>query len=209
MRTSKPFSTISYNSLEFLNEKLGMLLQKRLITFYAFVKHYPEEDERKEHKHLYIIPNGQIDTDSVTDYLQEMDLTNPLKPLGVMPWQSSKWADWFLYTSHDTAYLASKNQTRKYHYTQEDFVTSHDDFFLEQIHTIDRTKYIKTQEFVDQIKSGATLFEMVAKGQIPAPQFLQYSSMYSYIKNEITERNGRVTHSPNVDKETGEIIDDE
>lgn len=197
MRTSKPFSTISYNSDDFLNNKLNDLINKRFISFFCFVNHYAEEEETKSHKHLFIIPNGQINTDNFSDILQELDITNPLKPLGIMPCQSSKWADWYLYTTHDVSYLASKGQLRKFHYTKEDFTSSNNDFFIELIHTIDKSKYVKTQEFVSQILDGNSFFDMVAKGQIPAPQFNQWLSMYNFIKSS----------TQNIDFTTGEVID--
>ena len=212
MKTSRPFSTISYNTVDFLNAKLSDLVNKRMISFYAFVEHYAEEDEKKAHKHLYIMPNGQLQTDQITDLLQEMDPQNPLKPLGVMPFQSSKWSDWYLYCIHDTAYLASKGQSRKHHYNETDFYSSDSDFLHELIHTIDRAKYFKTQEFVNKIQQGVSLYDLVTTGNIPAPQFNQWQNMYSFIKHGITERNGRETHTPKdriikVDSETGTIIE--
>ena len=82
MKTSKPFSTISYNSPEFLSVKLDYLVKRRKILFWAYVHHLPEVDEKKPHKHLLIVPNGQINTDEVLlDYLIELDPKKPDKPL--------------------------------------------------------------------------------------------------------------------------------
>jgi hypothetical protein len=208
LRTSKPFSTISYNSPEFLTEKLNDLVQRRVVSFFAFVKHYKEDDEKKDHIHLIVFPNGQYQTDALHDYLLEPDITDlTKKPLGIMPCVNSKFGDWYLYTSHDAAYLASKGQTRKYHYLEEDFVSSDSDFLHELIRTIDRTKYAKTQDFVDQVKNGVSFKDMVVKGQIPAPQFNQWRAMYEYLMFGNTFRNDRETHSPKVDPETGEVIE--
>lgn len=208
MKTTKPFSTISYNSEQFLKSQLDKLVTTRKIAFYTFVFHYAEADENKNHRHLIIFPNGQIQTDSVTDLLQELDLNNPLKPLGVMPWRSSKWDDWYLYASHDSAYLASKGQARKHHYQESDFVCSDSDYLHELISTIDRTKYAKTQEFVEKISNGVSFIDLLKSGQIPAPQFNQWRSMYEFIQGDILCRNDRITHSPfgDVDNETGELI---
>lgn len=208
MKTSKPFSTISYNSIDFLSIKLQELTQRRVINFYSFVYHFKEEDERKDHIHLIVFPNGQYQTDALQDYLLEPDMKDlTKKPLGIMPCQSSKWGDWYLYCSHDSAYLASKGQVRKYHYNEEDFYSSDSDYLHELIHTIDRTKYAKTQDFVNQVKMGIPLGEMLLKGQIPAPQFNQWKSMYEYLKCDETFRNGNETHTPLVN-EDGEIIKD-
>lgn len=207
MKTSKPFSTISYNSSEFLSVKLNDLVQRRVISFFAFIKHYKEEDESKDHIHLIVFPNGQYQTDALQDYLLEPDLTDlTKKPLGIMPCQSSKWGDWYLYACHDTAYLASKTQTRKYHYSEEDFVSPDKDYLHELIRTIDRTKYAKTLDFVNQVKAGVEFNEMVNKGQIPVPQFNQWYSMYEYLRYGDTFRNYGISHTPKVDPETGETI---
>lgn len=209
MKTSKPFSTISYNSSEFLSVKLDELVQRNVISFYAFIRHYKEEDERKDHIHLILFPNGQYQTDALKDFLLEPDYSDlSKKPLGIMPCQSSKWGDWYLYTCHDAAYLASKGQTRHYHYLEQDFKTSDEDYLHELICTIDRTKYAKTQDFVEQVKKGVPLAEMLTKGQIPAPQFNQWRSMYEYIKSEnIVIRAGRDTHTPVVNSDTGEVLE--
>lgn len=217
MKTTKPFSTISYNSKDFLQGKLDELIQKRAIAFYAFVKHYREEDEKKDHIHLLIMPNGQIQTDSVIDILQELDPASPLKPLGVMPFHSSKWADWFLYSCHDSGYLASKGQSRKHHYEEKDFVCSDEDYLHEMVTTIDRSKYAKTQDFVQKVSNGASFLEMLKAGQIPAPQFNQWLSMYEFIQTGATYRNGRYSHTPadseaehkvKVNEDTGEVEED-
>ena len=121
MRTQRSFSTISYNTDTFLNQKLGELEKRRAISFWCWIDHYPEDDELKRHKHVFIIPNGQIDTDTVRKELEEIDLKDPLgKPLGCMLMRPSKFDDWYLYGIHDTAYLASKGQTRKHHYQESD-----------------------------------------------------------------------------------------
>ena len=143
MNTKKPFSTVSYNTKDFLQSKLDALVQKKHISFYAFVEHFPEEDEKRKHKNLFIIPNGQVNKDQITDLLQEMDLSNPLKPLGVMSWSKARFDDWYLYSCHDDVYLMSIGQSsRQYHYQESDFISSDEDYFHELIHTIDMSKYL-------------------------------------------------------------------
>ena len=207
MKTSKPFSTISYNSVDFLRFKLDDLVQRQVLSFYAFVCHYAEEDENKDHIHLICFPNGQYNTDPLRDYLQEANPLDFSKPFGIMPVQSSKWADWFLYASHDTAYLASKNQTRKYHYTEADFISSNSDYLHELSHTIDRSKYDKTLDFINAIKSGKSFADLVNNGYVPVSQFNQWLSLYNYLHSDTLYpfRNFRLSHSPKVN-EDGEII---
>lgn len=197
MKTTKPFGTISYNTPAFLEAKLTALTDRQVLAFWAFVYHYKEEDERKDHIHLICFPNGQYQTDQLRDYLQEPDLTDlTAPPLGIMPCQSSKWGDWFLYASHDTAYLASKGQTRKYHYELGDFFSPNPDYLLELVHTIDRSPYQKSQEFVKAIKNGTSFADMLSSGQVPVPQFLQWKAVYDFIHNGNTHRADRQTHTP-------------
>ena len=96
MRTTKPFSTISYNTEHFLIDKLNELVRKRVIKFWAFIEHIPEEDEKKKHKHLYMIPNGQLDTDQLDEFFREIDIEDVTRPpLGIKMFVSSKWDDWY------------------------------------------------------------------------------------------------------------------
>lgn len=208
MKTSKAFSTISYNTDDFLLVKLGELITSRKIDFFAFVNHFPEEDETKAHKHLIIFPNGKIDTDQVRDYLLEIDINNPLqKPLGCMPCKSSKFADWYLYSMHDSGYLASKGQSRKFHYVKDDFTVSDGDFFNEEIHQIDHTKYNRFNELRKAIDEGRSFAEVLASGIVPLQQTYAWEKAYNIIAYDFTNRNGRDGHEDGtVDETTGELI---
>ena len=210
MKTSKPFSTISYNSSEFLELKLNDLIIRRKIAFYGFIEHLPEEDEKKAHKHLYIVPNGQINTDEILDYLLELDPKNPDKPLGCIPFHSSKFTDWYLYSIHDKDYLASKGQTRKYSYTKEELTVSDSDFFNEELHCMDLSRLSKVKALRNAVETGVPFELMVMNGQIPVQQVYAYKQTYDMILDYFyrTYRNGRQSHQ-NVDTETGEIITEE
>lgn len=199
MLTTKPFSTISYNSAEFLVLKLNEMLKAREISFWAFVGHYAERDEGKNHIHLYVVPDKRIQTSQFVDAMKELDVSNPLAPpLGVMPCQSSKFADWFLYASHDSAYLLTKGQKREYHYTTSDFATSHEDYFHELVHTIDRTKYYRQVEILEKMKTGSSLEDLVRTGQIPIAQLSQWERAFHLMQayDLRLARNERKTHSP-------------
>lgn len=207
MKTSKPFSTISYNSREFLEVKLNDLVNRRKIAFFGFIEHLPEEDEKKAHKHLYIVPNGQINTDEILDYLLELDPKNPDKPLGCIPFHSSKFTDWYLYSLHDKDYLASKGQSRKYSYKKEEFIVSDSDFFNEEIHRMDLSHLSKVKALRNAVESGVPFEHMLMSGQIPVQQVYAYKQTYDMILNYLdrTHRDGRETHQK-IDIETGEVI---
>lgn len=208
MKTSKPFSTISYNTADFLFQKLSELVSRRQIDFFAWVLHYPEEDESKEHKHLYIVPNGRVDTDQVLDYLLELDPKKPDKPLKCMRPHSSKFADWYLYALHDTAYLASKGQARKYHYTLSDVVCADNDYLLEEVHTIDYAKLNRFASLRDAALSGQRFEELLLSGAIPIQQTYAYRQAFDLMANYKTDRAGRVSHQ-NINSDTVEIMDED
>lgn len=213
MKTSKAFSTISYNTADFLICKLDDLIKDNKIQFYAFVEHLPEADEKKAHKHLYIIPNGQFNTDTLKPYLSEIDTSNVLAPpLSIMPCQSSKFDDWYLYCCHDVLYLKSKGQARAYHYTIDDFITSSSDYLVELTHTINRLKYTKTLDFIEKVNNGAKFNDLVSNGQVPISLFSQYRNMYDYMTMHIDDdtlfRGERQTHTPK-DRRLTPIQDDD
>lgn len=104
MNTCKPISTISFNSENFLHQKLNELVDNKIITFYTYIKHYGEPNENrdtlKDHFHIYVEPNKRIDTMQLGEKFNEVDI-NHVKPLGVLPFQFSKFDDWYLYGLHD------------------------------------------------------------------------------------------------------------
>lgn len=216
MRTSKPISTISYNTENFLVSKLNELVDNGILDFWVFIEHAPEVDEKKEHKHLYLMPSTIIQTDYVKKCLQETDLKNPEKPLGITIFVSSKFDDWYLYGCHDKAYLASKGQTRKYHYVKSQFLTSNDDHFGELVRCVDRSKFVGMERVIDAVENNVSFQEMVRLGQVPIQLINQYKYAYECIAGCELNRNGRETHTPKprkteettylIDEETGEIV---
>lgn len=195
MKTSKPFATITYNTNAYLIDKLEEIRNKGAISFWAFISHRPEENEKKEHKHLYISPERQIDTKNFMDYFTEIDLDKPLQPLKMMPCRPSKWADWYLYAIHDVKYLQTKDQTRDFQYDMSDIVTSNRDYLLELVNTIDRSRFDKNARIIEKFKQGASLLELIESGEIPISQFNQYKNLYDYVKvlNHKIERMNYIT----------------
>lgn len=125
MATSKPISTISYNSEEFLRSKLDDLYRKHIIQCWQYIKHKGEDGD-KNHIHLRIEPNKRIDPMDLTQLLLEPDPKHD-KPLGCRPWRPSKEEDWFLYAIHDKQYLkikSSDSKDGKIEYKVDDIVVS-------------------------------------------------------------------------------------
>lgn len=199
MKTSKPFSTISYNSPSFLSDTLNKAVTERLIDFWAWVEHLPEEDEKKTHKHVFIVPNGRVDTDVLFKRLsEELDVLNldehglPRR-LGCIQFVSSKFGDWFYYVQHDISYLASKGQTRKYRYTIDDVHISDVTYFNELRHTVTPPKIVMLDRLKACAEDGLTFEQLVYDGIIPINAMSNYEKVYNLIYNR-THRAGREGH---------------
>lgn len=152
MQTSKPISTISYNSKKFLNSKLQEYVTSGSVEFWCYIEHEPEEDELKAHIHLLVIPNKRIDTGVLKEDLKEVDPKNPDKPLGVTIFCPSKVDDWFLYNMHYKPYLDAKLLERKFHYTKDAFVCSDVDAFTELFkHAFSESQFVTERKLFKMI----------------------------------------------------------
>ena len=212
MITSKPISTISYNTKNFLEVQLQEMLENDIIDFYAFIPHLPEKDEdKKPHIHLFVIPSTKINTRTLSAALEEPDLKNPDKPpLGVKLWRCSKFDDWYLYAEHNAQYLISKNQEREHSYHYRDFIVSDDSAFMDFYTDIDRSKIMGNEWLNEAVRTGVSFAHLVKIGRVPIQLIAQYERAYGLLAGDTVptlNRNGRETHTPlNVD-ENGEIID--
>lgn len=144
MNTSKPISSVSFNSLPFLLSKANELVANRTLAFYALILHYGEPSEfgdtLKDHIHIYTEPNRRIDTMSLGDEFKEPVSISEL-PLGCLPFQYSKFADWYYYILHDPIYLARKGMSRYYSYRQDEIITSDKDYLIEKVNSINTFEF--------------------------------------------------------------------
>ena len=190
-----------------MKTKLDELLFARKIDFYAFINHLPEVDETKQHKHLFIVPSSLFDTSSLIDYLAEIDLSQGFKPLSCIAARPSKFADWYLYSLHDERYLASKGQSRQYHYKPEEIICSDTDYLSELVHQIDFSKIYRLDSVVKAVEDGVPFETLVEYGAIPIQQINQFEKAYALIKNNRLFRDSRRSHSPKfLTDEDGEIL---
>ena len=108
--TSNPLSSISYNTKQFLIDKLEELKDSHIISCYMVIFHLGEDGD-KDHAHFRIEPNRRIDPMEIQEMFKEINpFSNVGKPLGVRPFRPSKEEDWFLYAVHDQEYLRLKYQ---------------------------------------------------------------------------------------------------
>lgn len=182
MRTSKDISTISYNTSDFLKSRLDLLISTNVIDFYMFINHIAEDDEKKDHIHLYVLPSKLLDTcDLSREFIQDVENGLPLK---CMPWRFSDFDDMILYMLHDVDYLDSKGYERRFHYTLDDIVSSDDDYVR------DRYKELRLEgnnwitKVVNAMDSGMTFEQFVLSGRVPVTQISNYSYVWNIVQTE-------------------------
>ena len=223
IRTKKPISTVSYNSDLYLTSRLNALVEANLISFWAYINHKPEGDEKKFHKHLYIEPSRSLDTAIIRKYLsQEVDKNNS-KCLGVMPFRNSKFYDWYWYALHDKFYLAIQKPNEKekeYHYSNSDIHTNDDDYFTNLVNTsplILTDEYKAMQIISEEPSITFETFRRKMKTSCSARYYKLYREglvqMFDDIKCELgifeEYQNKKENSDVLVDTISGEVIDDD
>jgi hypothetical protein len=181
LRTTKPISTVSYNTEEFLTGVLNDLIKAHKVAFWAFIRHTAEDDETKDHIHLYIEPNVKVDTMDLADLFREIDPKNPSKPFKCVDWRPSKWDDWYLYGIHDAAYLRMKFEERKYHYGLEDVRSSDADDLEIRAYRAMHSDVTKNVRIHEAMMNGMTADKMAFIGAIAPSQAFQmaaYQAMF-------------------------------
>ena len=113
MKTSKPIATISYNSENFLREKIYEWKRCGFIEYGMWILHQPDVDGDKPHYHVYLQPAKLIQTEELILRSKELDPNwKPLESyvdekekerhekkqfLGMTVFKSSETSNWILY----------------------------------------------------------------------------------------------------------------
>lgn len=192
MKTIKPISTISYNSKNFLVLKLNELLKAHKISFWCFIFHKAEVDEKKDHFHLYIEPNTRLDTMDLQDELKEIVIGSD-KPLGCINFHSSKFADWYYYSMHYKPYLAGKNESRQYSYCRADFVCCDDDC-LDDLIVSNPCPYDDLIKAYDLISQGYSDIDIAKFFHVPMYRLEYFVKGIQLMRTAQLERYQGVTH---------------
>lgn len=169
MATQRPISTISYNTESFLLEKLQSLYDAHIIQAWQYIKHKGEDGD-KDHIHLRIEPNKRIDAMDLTEIFKEYEKGKD-KPLGVRPWRNSKEEDWYMYSVHDSEYLALKygggERGEKLPYDWKEINTSPDyDLETAWVRAKAAQKH-STVNIATQIKDGQSPVDLLFQGENP------------------------------------------
>lgn len=134
MASKLPLSVISYNSIPFAKAKLNEMRNEGYIMDYNIMPHLADTDDKKDHRHILVIPNGMIDWSDFRNRMQEFDPSNPLKPLGVSTFETcNSIDDWILYVLHDEVYLEWKQRPRNIvNYSKELMICSDENLYEQQ-----------------------------------------------------------------------------
>lgn len=208
MKTSKPISTISYNSPNFLRNKIEEWKKKGLIEFGMWIKHFPDEDNKKVHYHVYLKPAKLIQTMDLEEDSCEIPklyddkglpmpvnenagsalMLSDIKPLKMIGFRNSKEDDWILYGIHDPTYLAEKGLTRNHHYTFSDIESTCKETLLDMItHLVDNRKGRLEVRLFDLINMGLSWKEIVTTGIVPMKQMHNAFLFYKAITSQLFE----------------------
>lgn len=167
MATQKPISSISYNTLPFLKEKLDTWVSAHIIMAYQLIPHKGEDGD-KDHIHFRIEPNKKLDPMDLMDQLKEYQLGND-KPLGVRPFRPSKEEDWILYAVHDEQYLKTKyrggEKGEKLPYKWQDIVVS--DGYDMEIAFIRAKSYLEhtSVNMATKLQNGENALNLILQGE--------------------------------------------
>lgn len=202
MRTSKPIATISYNSQEFLVQKLDELIQNHKISDYVFINHFAEVDEKKNHIHLWIKPNKLLDTMDLQKYLMELDPKNPTKPLKCIDFHISKVDDFILYGQHYAPYLATKGESREYHYTKDDFVYYDEDTFDDLYnHAFKGSEWAKQNQILEALRDNKIdPSELILNGTLPLNMACSLNTLENMMSRSGLYRGAYKNHEEQLDK---------
>ncbi len=179
------------------------------ISFWTYIVHKPEDDEggKKEHCHVYIEPSKMLQTDDIKSELKEFDPTSPMTPKGCISFNSSKFDHWYLYALHDKRYLASKGQSRKFHYLHDDIISSDSDDLLFKARSIDLVGLSPYADMEQAQLSGITWAEYFSRGTVPIQQVALFERAWYLLVQNRTDRAERKNHPMEIDVDTGEFLD--
>lgn len=196
MRTTRPISTISYNSESFLLHQLKELVKEHKISDYMYIIHKAESDEKKDHIHLWLKPNTLIDTMDIQSFLTEIDYAHPDKPFRCIDFRLGAIDDWLLYNQHYEPYLASKFESREHHYCKFDFRFLDEDTFEDNYkHAFFGSDWAHRNQILEQLSIGqCNPANLILNGTIPLNMASQLNA-FEYMRNHYgLDRGSRDNH---------------
>lgn len=206
MRTSKPISTISYNSKEFLEATFNKLYKMNKLAFWCAVYHYGETlddgTSEKDHWHVYAEPNEKVDTMEIQRLTCENDPDHPDKPLKCIDFRPSKWEDWVWYTLHDAEYLRTKVEFREFAYQKSDYIYSDEDEFDYRFERAMHSGVIAANLKIRKMMNENSVSELCAMGIIQPNQAFHYAVYEQQIQKGLIAEQQKLNELERIKGET-------
>lgn len=163
--TAKPISTISYNTKQFLDRKLEQMIEAKIIVDYRYIQHEGEDGD-KDHIHLLMYPNKRVDTGVLQEEFNEVpNGTAEEKPLGVMPFRTSKTDHWLMYVLHDIQYLHNHKSDNdgdgKIEYDLTDIVTPYPEQLARDYKKALALRNTENQEVINRLMIGQQATQII------------------------------------------------
>lgn len=207
MKTEKPITSISYNTVEYLDTKCQELVANQIIDFYAFIKHKGEIDpfdgtRDKDHIHIMIRPIRALDTATILKHFYEFDPEHESMPLGCVRFEKCKnLGTWVLYSLHYAPYLDSIGETKEfYDYPFDSFHTNNE----QELKRMRRSYQIEYKPKHNTIKT--MLEQGIPRAQILSnvnPTAIQYKAINDMILDTCSRDPERFTI---IDNTTGQKL---
>lgn len=176
--TKLPQSTISFNTEPYLHTVLDGFVSSGKLQSYMYVCHEPEEDTKKKHIHLLVVPASVLNPVSFRKEFIEISFGN--RDLGCLPFKTSKLGDWLLYAVHYQPYLFSKGLVRSFEYQLSDVVTNEPFEFVEQVFSEAKEGLTTSRidSFLSRAMAGDSFGDLMADGLVPPNHVIFYEKLY-------------------------------
>lgn len=168
-KTSKPQSTISYNTDRFLKKTLNQLVNEGIVSYWFYINHKPDTDDKMAHIHLRVElrkPTDMIEFEKL--FIQHIR-DKKHKTTKTRSFQYSDCNNWFMYAVHNPDYLRYKKMTRNYQYTLSDIKSNDKDeceyrykIALEWLYS----ELLKDLYAEDKLKEGISISALADSGII-------------------------------------------
>lgn len=201
MRSRRILSNISFNSLEFFEYVINDLSSNGFIDWCYWIKHYGDNDDKKDHIHFCFQPSSTIDTSTFNRHFYEfsfVDSDHRAKRPTVKYMPVTSLDDWLLYCKHDRDYLLTKGLERIYFYEWSDFRSTDILAFEHDVSNIDSTKYGRLSILRDGVKSKIPFAELIQQGSLPIAYRAQYEAQYRAL--QILDHNRKVAEWEKLDE---------
>lgn len=190
MKTSNYICGVSYNSEKFLVKKLKDLYNNKIICEWYYILHHAEEDEKKDHFHVCMLPRDRVDVCDLADEFDEFPKgkkSNPLK-LIVNPRTTprDKISEWFLYVLHNVDYLKTRGcELKVYYYDIADIKPfSSDVLDLRIFEAFHESIYTQDKRMRDLIERNVTVGDMFRSGMVSPSRAFQMLSFEKGLRLE-------------------------